>query len=182
MNKLVYWGRLSYEKGVDTLVEAVKGLQVELELIGEGPMRAKIEKKIEQDSITNVKLLGYLDREVLWNRVRECKIAVIPSECYENNPISVLEAFALGIPVVGSRIGGIPELVKDNETGLLFEPGNSGDLRHKLKYLISHSSKVKEMGKKAQILIKNEYNPEFHYERLIEIYNRVVNMHKYNRL
>ena len=179
MNKLVYWGRLSYEKGVDTLVEAVKGLQVELKLIGEGPMRAKIEKKIEQDNINNVKLLGYLDKDVLLSRVRNCGVAIIPSECYENNPVSVLEAFALGIPVIGSRIGGIPELIKDGETGLLFEPGNVKDLRDKIMNLLSEPDEVAQMGENARVLVEKKYNPELHYEGLAKVYNDAIAAHRF---
>jgi len=151
---------------------------VELEIIGDGPMRVKIEEKVKQDNINNVKLLGYLDRDALLDRVRNCGAAVIPSECYENNPISVLEAFALGIPVIGSRIGGIPELIKDGETGLLFEPGNVNDLRDKIIKLLSGPDKVVQMGKNAWALAEKEYNAELHYERLVKIYNDAITTHK----
>jgi len=173
-NKLVYWVRLSREKGINTLINAMKGVSAKLEVIGDGPLRKEAVKKISQHKISNVRLLGYLSENGLFNKVKESCAAIIPSEWYENNPISVLEAFALGMPVIGSRIGGIPELIKDKETGLLFEPGNAEDLRSKIKYLLASPDKAAQMGKNARALVEKEYNPERHYEKLIEIYHKVI--------
>jgi len=152
----------------------MKGVSAKLEVIGDGPLRKEAVKKISQHKISNVRLLGYLSENGLFNKVKESCAAIIPSEWYENNPISVLEAFALGMPVIGSRIGGIPELIKDKETGLLFEPGNAEDLRSKIKYLLASPDKAAQMGKNARALVEKEYNPERHYEKLIEIYHKVI--------
>ncbi|MFC2161880.1 glycosyltransferase, partial [Acidobacteriota bacterium] len=100
------------------------------------------------------------------------KFIVIPSECYENNPRSVIEAFALGKPAIGARIGGIPELVRNHETGLTFESGNVEDLREKISDLLNNPDKIVDMGKNARAFVERELNAEKHYQRLMEIYKQ----------
>jgi len=113
-----------------------------------------------------------LDGEKLKNEICQSKFLVIPSEWYENYPRSVIEAFACGKPVIGSRIGGIPELVKNKETGLTFEPGKVDDLRAKINYMIDNPEKVIEMGKNARRFVEQELNAEKHYEDLMDIYDQ----------
>ncbi|MDP8265841.1 MAG: glycosyltransferase family 4 protein [Candidatus Aceula meridiana] len=169
--KFTYWGRLSTEKGVITLLRAFENLSADLEIIGEGPLRGKIEEEIKIKKIKNIKLLGYLKGNVLFDKIGSSFAAIMPSECYENNPISVLEAFALRLPVIGSRIGGIPELVINGETGLLFEPGKVGDLREKIKYSLDNPDKLKQFSKNAYDLNKKRFNEQLHYDSLIKVYN-----------
>jgi glycosyltransferase involved in cell wall biosynthesis len=171
---IVYVGRLSYEKGLETLIDAVRGLSIMLKIIGDGPIMKELIERNKRESINNVNFLGYIKGEQLYKEIKKSKAVVIPSEWYENNPRSVIEAFALGKPVIGARIGGIPELVKDNETGLTFEPGNAGDLNEKIKMLLADRSKLIEMGKNARQFVETELNPEKHYRRLMEIYSQII--------
>jgi glycosyltransferase involved in cell wall biosynthesis len=97
---------------------------------------------------------------------------VLPSEWYENAPVSVLEAFAQGKPVIAARIGGIPELVIDGETGLLFEPGNAEDLRAKIEFLLTNPDLAREMGKKARARAESTYGAAEHYRQLLATYER----------
>ena len=101
---------------------------------------------------------------------------VLPSECYENNPRSVLESFALGKPVIGARIGGVPELVKDNETGLTFEAGDAEDLRAKIEFLLNSPGRIVEMGKNARKFVEEELNAEKYYNKLVSIYRRLLEL------
>jgi glycosyltransferase involved in cell wall biosynthesis len=94
----------------------------------------------------------------------------MPSEWYENNPRTIIESFALGKPVIGARMGGIPELVKDGQTGYTFEAGNAEDLRSKIKLLIEDPNGVNRMGRVARKLVERKYNPGTHYEELLKIY------------
>jgi glycosyltransferase involved in cell wall biosynthesis len=110
----------------------------------------------------------------LLEQIRDSAAVVLPSECYENNPRSVLEAFASGKPVIGSRIGGIPELVKDRETGLLFSPGDPRDLREKILGLLKRPDMVAEMGKNARRLIEEKLNPDEYYRGLTGIYENAM--------
>jgi len=171
---IVYVGRLSYEKGLETLMDAVKGVSIKLKIIGDGPIRKELVEWVKKEGIGNVDFLGYMKGKQLYKEIKKSKAVVIPSEWYENNPRSVIEAFALGKPVIGARIGGIPELVKDNETGLTFEPGNAKDLKEKIKELLGNSSLLKKMGGNARRFVETELNPEKHYQKLMEIYQGVM--------
>jgi len=175
-HSIVYFGRLSSEKGLWTLFTAIKKTQgeVKLKVIGDGPIRDALEEEVKKESINNIVFLGYMKGEQLYKEIMKSKVVVMPSEWYENNPMSVLEAFALGKPVIGSRIGGIPELVRDNETGLTFEPGNAEDLSEKIKTILANESSLVEMGENARQFVESELNPEKHYQRLMEIYQGVI--------
>ncbi len=100
--------------------------------------------------------------------------SVCPSEWYENNPISVLESFALGKPVIGAEIGGIPELVEDGITGLLFSAGNSNELTQKIEYCLHHKDDIRDMGREARKRIEERYNPGVHYGRILELYSEMI--------
>lgn len=173
---IVYFGRLSSEKGLFTLLEAVKGLDVILKIIGVGPAEENLKLKAKNEKLNNINFLGYRIGEELKDEITKCMFAVLPSECYENNPRSVIEAFALGKPAIGARIGGIPELVKDNVTGLTFKAGDINDLREKIKQLINSPDKIIEMGKNARAFVEQELNPEKHYRGLMEIYRRIEHL------
>lgn len=167
---LVFFGRLSKEKGLETLIQAMAGIPGTLKLIGEGPERPRLEALVHQERLDNVQFWGYCQADALFAEVKKSWFAVIPSEWYENNPLSVLEAFALGKPVVAARSGGIPELVRDFDTGLTFEPGNVGDLREKIRYLLQDSELIVQMGQNARRYVEKELNPERHYAELLKIY------------
>jgi len=175
---IIYFGRLSEEKGLFTLVEGVKGIDIKLKIIGDGPLEKELESKVKEDRLDNIFFTGYKKREELKEKIRKSMFMVLPSEWYENNPRTVIEAFALGKPVIGARIGGIPELVQDGITGLTFEPGNVEDLRDKIKYLMSNPEKISEMGRNARKFVEKELNSERHYKQLIEIYQLAMEKHK----
>ena len=165
-----YFGRLSSEKGLFSLIEAMKGLNADLKIIGDGPLKSDLEKKVKIEKIDNIRILGYKSGDELIAEVGSSFAVVVPSECYENCPYTILEAFALGKPVIGADIGGIPELVKNTETGFTFEPRNPDDLRSKMKLLLRDHNLVIIMGKTARTLIEKSMNPENHYKRIMQIY------------
>jgi glycosyltransferase involved in cell wall biosynthesis len=175
-DSIVYFGRLSAEKGIGTLIQAMQPFpRVTLKIIGEGPLRAEFECLVNKLGLKNVKFLGYrvggdLNKEILGSM-----FLVQPSEWYENNPRSVIEGFALGKPAIGARIGGIPELVKESETGLTFETGNINDLSSKIEMLLKNKEKIIEMGKNAREFVERELNYEVHYEKFIKICNDLLN-------
>jgi glycosyltransferase involved in cell wall biosynthesis len=170
----IYVGRLSVEKGLFTLLEAVKGLPVVLKIIGDGPFRERLLAKAKKDKIENVKFLGYLQQDKLKDIIKSSMVMVLPSECYENFPRSILEAFALGKPVIGANIGGIPELVKNGRTGLTFKAGDFSDLRKKMLYFLDNPKESVEMGKNARRFVEENFNPQVHYKKLMEIYKRTI--------
>lgn len=176
---IVYAGRLSHEKGLVTLLDAVKGLDIRLKIIGDGPMKEDLLFKVRREGMRNVEFLGYKKSEDLKSEIKRSIFLVIPSEWYENNPRAVIEAFALGKAVVGARIGGIPELVRDNETGFTFESGNSYDLREKITLALNSKARMIAMGKTARAFVERELNPESHYEKLIGIYQSAIRQSQY---
>jgi glycosyltransferase involved in cell wall biosynthesis len=178
---IAYIGRLSTEKGLFTFLDAAKLLKdkrenIQVNIIGDGPLMNELQKKVKMQQIDNVRFLGYLKRENVYEEIRKSFAVVLPSECYENNPLSVVEAFALGKPVIGSRLGGVQELVKDYERGLIFKTGNAYELSMKIKYLMDNPDIAKEFGKKGRLFMEKELNPEKYYQGLMEIYKSVTEL------
>jgi glycosyltransferase involved in cell wall biosynthesis len=98
----------------------------------------------------------------------------MPSISYENLPLSIMEAFARGKPVVGSDCGGIPELVEDGSTGYLFDPYDHRALADAVTRIMEDSAVRRSMGRQARDLIASRYSPEVHYDALMEIYRRLL--------
>jgi len=175
---ILYSGRLSYEKGLKTLVKAVSLCDsVKLFIAGSGPLKAELETTAKNIAPEKVVFLGYLNRDRLEKATDDAMFMVVPSEWYENLPYSILEPFASAKPVVGSRIGGIPQLVRVGETGLLFEPGNAEDLAEKMRWMVEHPKEREEMGRRARRLVEREYSPELHHKRLMGVYRAALKKH-----
>ena len=170
---IIFIGRLSKEKGLLTLLKAAKEIDIPVRIVGEGPFRDKLDNYIKENKINNVFFEGYKSGEELKDLFRNALFLVFPSEWYENAPMTILEAFAYGKPVIGSNIGGIPEMVIENETGLLFNPGNYLELREKINFLLSNPSLITEMGKNAREKVEKEYYAKTHYERLMGVYTNI---------
>jgi glycosyltransferase involved in cell wall biosynthesis len=177
----VFFGRLEVEKGLFTLVEALGILSqkinrknYQVKIIGDGSQKRQLKDRVQRKSLREVTFIDFLEGNNLYREVKSCTAVILPSEWYENYPVSVMETFALAKPVIGSRIGGIPEMVKDNDTGLTFEPGNPVDLSEKIKSILDKPEKAVEMGKKARLFIEQEVNPDRHYHVLMEIYKEAI--------
>jgi glycosyltransferase involved in cell wall biosynthesis len=171
---IVYSGRLSPDKGIETLLKAMtKCRDIRLLVAGDGPLRADLEQFVKDQKLNNVVFLGYVDSSRLKEIVSKAMFTVIPSRWYENCPYSILESFAFGKPVVGARIGGIPELIKDGESGYLFEPENVDELVAKIKTLTSNTDARAQMGKNALSKVDTVYNPDAYYEKIINVYQKV---------
>lgn len=172
---IVCFGRVSREKGLFTLIEAMKGLNIHLKIIGEGPIKESLEARVRSWGLDNIRFTGYKSGEELKDEIRKSMFVILPSEWYENNPISIIEGFALGKPAIGARIGGIPELIKENETGLTFESGNAEDLKAKILQLSNDSAEIERMGRNARRKAEEEFNTDIYYEKLINIYKVALN-------
>ena len=119
-----------------------------------------------------VKLLGFLNKEQMTDAISGCKFVVVPSICYENCPYSVLEALAIGKPVIGSNMGGIPELVNDNENGFIYD--TVSELTEKMNLLFENEKLVKQFSKKSKELATEKYDREVYYQKLKKIYDKVI--------
>ena len=159
-NYVLYFGRYSEEKGIETLIEACKkSSNVAFIFAGNGPLKAKIE------GASNIKNVGFLSGEHLKNVIAKAKFVVVPSIWYENCPFTVIEAQKLGTPLIASNIGGIPELI-DEETGVVFESGNVENLVSVLNEFDAKKYNNRLISEKSL----NRFSAETHYKKLIEIY------------
>jgi glycosyltransferase involved in cell wall biosynthesis len=171
----IYFGRLAEEKGLTTLIEAAALVpDMTIMIAGEGPEREHLDELCLKSGCQNVEFLGYVTRERLLDMVGKAMCIVMPSVCYENFPYAVLEAFALGKPVIASRMGGMPEAVRDGQTGLLFEAGDALALSDRMKYLHNNREAVDSLGRNARSLVETEFSASTHYEKLMEVYTSVT--------
>lgn len=171
-----YFGRLIKEKGIFTLLEAFKSLKDKKLLIaGDGPDLEKIKEYLNKNNMQeNVKLLGYIDSDKVKEYVRKSRFIVVPSIWYENCPYSVLETLAIGKLIIGSNLGGIPELVKNNESGLIYTYNKPKELQEKMRVLFENKELADELGKNAKQIAKKEYSKESYYNKIINIYEGAV--------
>ena len=168
---ILYFGRLSKEKGVKTLLRAHRNLKTNypLKVVGTGPLEKELHKEYPE-----VDFLGYQSGQKLNDLIANTAFVVVPSEWYENCSMVVLESMALGKPIIGSRIGGIPEQIEDGKTGLLFEMGNENELKEKMITLINNPELRSKMGKAARQKLEDEYSLENHCQKLLNIYTRLI--------
>lgn len=170
----VYAGRLAPEKGVATLIRAAALSGQKLVIAGTGPEEAAL-RSLARDSGADIAFAGYMSGEGLFRLIGEAKALVLPSEWYENAPISILEAYALGRPVIGSAIGGIPELIKQGETGQTAEAGSPESLARAM--LAVASLPVAEraaMGMRGREWISTEFSAERYRQRMLDLYTTLV--------
>jgi len=172
----LYVGRLSQEKGLRTLVDAaLKANSGTLKILGDGPLREELMSYVASKSNNStIEFLGHIEHKEVINLLKNCRFVILTSECYENFPYSIIEAFACGKPVIATRLGGIPEIVRNWETGLLFEPGDSDNLSLKINFLMNHPSQAAEMGKAAKLFVEKELNRDLYYEKIVEIYTKLL--------
>lgn len=160
---ILQFGHLSKDKGTDTLIEAAKRMpDYKFIFIGYGASSEKMK------GIPNIEYLGFKTGEELYKIISEAAVSVCPSEWYENCPFSVIESISLGTPVVGSRIGGIPELIDEGKTGELFKAGNVDELIVKLKKILESKEILNNYVKNCKDVQYETSNS--YYEKLIGIY------------
>lgn len=150
-------GRLSHEKGAKALIEAANQLPYKLVIIGGGPLMDELKSVAH----TNIEFVGFKQWDDIKQLVGKARFSVIPSEWYENNPLSVIEAQCLGTPVLGANIGGIPEL-----TDYTFSSGNIADLKTKIEKMWNSEFDYQQIASDAQ----HRYDAETYYDKLINIY------------
>lgn len=167
----LYFGRLAPEKGVGTLLQAAANAGVKLVLVGTGPEEEALRAKAATLDV-DAEFLGYQTGEALHKIVREARAVVLPSEWYENGPMSVLESYALGTPVLGADIGGIPEMIRDGETGGIFPSENAAALTETLvNYAALDNAVVREHGRTAREWVSDAYSSARHFENVSAVFS-----------
>ena len=172
----LFVGRLSPEKGLKTLLAAWEQLHSPrpLLVVGDGPMRAELESAAAGCGLSNVHFRGRVNRAEATLAMKKARFLVVPSECYENFPMAIAEAFACGTPVVCSRLGAMQEIVTDGLTGLHFSPGDPGDLAAKAEWAWAHTKHMEQMGRQARQEYEARYTAQKNYSVLMDIYRSTL--------
>jgi glycosyltransferase involved in cell wall biosynthesis len=164
-------GRLSAEKDVPTLLAAAGKLpELQVRLAGGGPL----ETSLRAAAPGNAQLIGRVATEDMPEFYRRARCHVLCSSAFEMCPLTILEAMSQGVPVVASAIGGVDELVEDGVTGLLFEPGNVGQLAEKLKLLWHDDQLCRRLGAAAAQRVRQRYSPAVYFGQLMSIYREAA--------
>ncbi|MDE6489717.1 MAG: glycosyltransferase family 4 protein [Muribaculaceae bacterium] len=170
----LFFGRLSSEKGIGTLLEAIRQLpEYRFKIAGTGPLSEQLSQQAAESG--NVEMLGFLRGEALANMISNAMFTFTPSQCYENNPMSIIESYALGTPVIGARIGGIPEIIDDGRTGLLFESGDTDSLVAAIRRAGSMTSgELAAMRDNAIAFAQANFDTANYVSRLTSFYRSVI--------
>lgn len=172
----LFFGRLSYEKGVKTLLLAFKDLpECSLKIAGTGPLENELKDFTHINNINNVEFLGYKSGKDLTDLVENAHFIIIPSEWYENNPMTIIEGYAAGVPVIGANIGGIPEIIDDGGTGYLFTSADVADLIRTVKKADSLSIDLySAFQQRALAFAGQHFNTDKYYPHLMDFYKNFV--------
>ncbi len=167
---LLFVGRLSQEKGLDVLARAMRqtGTAVRIRVVGSGPDRELLQ------GLPNADVVGPLDSQAVYAQMALASALVLPSIWYENFPRTLVEAFACGLPVIASRLGALTTLVRDGQTGLLFEAGDAADLQRKLEWATAHPAEMQAMGAAARAQYESAWTPGANYKALLAIYDQAM--------
>ncbi len=169
----LYFGRLVLDKGLATLIRAAHTARLPLKLAGTGPDEAVL-RALAAELGAEVEFLGYRSGAALHDAVRSARCVVLASELYENAPMMLLEAMALGKPVVGARIGGIPELIEEGATGWLFASAAVDELAARLAAVkAAPAAQLATMGRAARALVAQRYSRQRYQQAMLALYQRL---------
>lgn len=167
----LYVGRLSPEKGIETLVRLWGEMSPSfpLRVIGGGPLATLADR-----SPAHITWQGWQPRERVLAAMKDAAFLVFPTSCYEGLPMVLLEAMATGLPVIATAQGSVPELVRDQQTGLLVPPGNGSHWSVAVRWALEHPDRMAEMGRRARREFEKKYTPAAGYQLLTDVYQRTL--------
>jgi glycosyltransferase involved in cell wall biosynthesis len=172
----VFVGRLSREKQLTTVLRAWTLLRnrIPLVIVGDGPERQDLELQSVRNNLTSVQFRGQVSHDDALRIMRDARLLIFPSACYESFGMAILEALASGVPVICSRLGAMREIIADGRTGLHFEPGNPQDLAEKVDWAWSNPSRLRLMAEEGRQVYEEKYTAAKNYPILMEIYRRAA--------
>ena len=167
----LFVGRLSDEKGIRVLMEACtrEGATFPIKIVGDGPLAPLL-----NDRPPHVEWVGQQSKAAVMQLMKDASFLIFPSECYETFGLTIVEAFATGLPVIGSGAGAAAELIDDDRTGLHFELGDADDLARKLEWAEANPEAMAILGAAARREYLERYTAERNYRLLMDIYEEVV--------
>jgi glycosyltransferase involved in cell wall biosynthesis len=172
----LFVGRVSEEKGAVTLLKAWRQLpkHCALRIVGDGPFSEEMESQVRSEGLSNISFVGRVSRERVIEEMKGAHFVVFPSQLYENLPLTIIEAFACGVPVLASKLGAMQEIVSQDRTGLFFEAGNADDLARAAKLAWEQPQYMRELGDNAREEYEAKYTAAINYRQLMEIYRQVI--------
>jgi glycosyltransferase involved in cell wall biosynthesis len=170
----LFVGRLSPEKGILTLMRAWRSLpNIPLQIVGDGPLMGEVLSKARELNRPDVECVGWLSRNEVLEKLKGANFVVVPSNCNEGFPLTIVEALACGVPIVGSRLGGINEILRSGESGLLFEPEDADDLSEVAQRLWLNELLQRRLGDNARSQFEEKFTANRNYEILMGIIDGV---------
>jgi glycosyltransferase involved in cell wall biosynthesis len=169
----IYVGRLSVEKGIETLLAAWRQLSdVPLKIVGDGPLAAAVQKAAAHNAA--IEWLRCVPRESVYELIGDAACLVLPSQCYENFPRVLIEAFAKGTPVIVSKLGAMAEIVNDGCTGLHFKPGDPDELVSKIRFILADPRGLKRMREAARRTFDQDFTATVNHKLLMAVYEQAL--------
>lgn len=170
----LFVGRLSQEKGMDTLLAAWEhlGEQASLKIVGDGPLAPEVAKAAKR--VHGLEWVGRQPRDQVLTMMKNARALIFPSVWYEGFPMVIVEAYAVGLPVISSNLGSMSSLVDHGRTGLRFRPGDPQDLATQAKWALAHSTELDRMRREARAEFEDNYTAERNYRLLMKTYQTVV--------
>jgi len=167
----LFVGRLSPEKGLDILLDAWPQLATAypLKVVGSGPLEARM-----QGCGPGIEWLGQQPTERVMALMKDASFLLVPSGCYENFPVTIVEGFATGLPVIASRTGSLAEIVRDHETGLHFRSGDASDFAATIGWAVQHASEMRTYGQSARLEFEQKFMAQQNYSQLRAIYGQAA--------
>lgn len=167
-NYYCYVGRISPEKGLEVLLKAAKNINYPLYIVGDGDLMDQYKKEYPEK---HIRFLGKKTLAETHEIIKKARFIVVPSIWFENNPFSIIESLSYGTPVLGSKKGGIPELIEENENGFLFESGNSDELQKLIRKMLDDQIRFNYL--KIAETAQNKFSSDTFYKQLINIYEQL---------
>ena len=169
----LFVGRIVQEKGIHVLAAAFAGMpENKIIIIGDGPERNLLQEKFR--SYKNISFLGLMSKHQVNDYMKRCKAFICPSIWYEGTPLTIIEAFAAGTPVITSGLGSMAESVSDGFNGLHFTAGDANDLCKKVRLFIERTENCTIMYKNARQTYLDKYHEDIHYNSILKIYEKVI--------
>lgn len=174
-NYFVFIGRLDRLKGIDLIIESWKDIKdARLFVLGDGPLKKELETYIISNGIHNIKLLGFIKREEAFEIIKKAKAVIMASQCYEGFPMTIVESFSLGVPVIAGNVGNLGSIITHNENGVLFKYDDKGDLKEKVKMLINDKDINEKISEGAFKTFIENYDDKINYRYLDNIYSILI--------
>jgi glycosyltransferase involved in cell wall biosynthesis len=171
---LLFVGRLAPNKGINTMLQAWAGLAnpIPLRIVGDGPLIPAVQRA--SATIPNISYEGRLSRAGVLELMGQARALIFPSEWYECFPLTIVEAFASGLPVIASRLGAMAEIIEDGRSGIYFTPGSPQNLAEKVQWAWSHTEEMRRMGTAGRQEFESKYTAERNYAQLMKIYSHAL--------